>query len=193
MKPTQQIVDTRLGKLVIRAEGLEGVEHRIDLLEPQVELPPGMSVDGIAAAILSVDAESSTQGFRFRCAWDRSPASGDPESGECLDAQSWDRDGHRVSIGTEDFDALCHRLPQIGFTESCYPVSYADDGLTIRVPAIPDLASISLHFIIAWRSLPDPKDCSTWFAVDIPHAKLATANKAWVDNRLPRRESEIES
>lgn len=177
MMLTQQIVDTPLGKLVIRTEGLEGVEHRIELLEPQVELPPRMSVDGIAAAILSVDAGAFAQGFCFRCTWERSPTSGDPESGECLDAQSWDRDGHRVSIGTEDFDALCHRLPQFGFTESCYPVSYADDGLTIHVPAIPDLASISLHFIIAWRSLPDPRDCSTWFAVDIPHAKLTTASK----------------
>ena len=175
---TQQNVDTPLGRLVVRAEGLEGAEHRIELLKPSVELPPGMSVDGVVAAILIVAADSTTPAFRFGCTWEQAPTAGDPESGECLDAQSWDRDGHRVTVGTEDFDALSDRLPQIGFTESRYPVSYAHDGLTIRVPTGTAASMLSLHFVIAWRSLPDPEDCSTWFAVDIPHAKLTTANKS---------------
>ena len=176
MNTAQHTIKTPLGVLSVRVVGLDSSDCRTDLLTPTIELPPGMSVDGIVAAMIQMTPTQSASAVRCECVWDQAPASADRESGECLDAQSWDSNGHRVTVGTEDCDALCHRLPELGFTEDRYPVTYNEDGLSIVIPDVAKGSSFSLHFVIAWRSLPDPADCSTWFAVDIPHAKLEAAN-----------------
>lgn len=81
--------------------------------------------------------------------------SGDPETGECLEAQTWDRAGTRISIGTEDSDALCarargaHNLPKAWARHLClfsehperaraarYPVKYLPHGLALELPPL---------------------------------------------------------
>jgi hypothetical protein len=136
-----------------------------------------MSVSSTVAVLIHISALEPLANVRCECVWDDSPVAGDPESGECLDAQSWDSNGYRVTIGTEDFEALGRRLPFLGLTEAEYPVIYSDSGLTIVIPTVPKLTEFSLHFVIAWRSLPDPAEISTWIAVDIPHSRLEEANK----------------
>jgi hypothetical protein len=111
-----------------------------------------------------------------------SAASPYPDTGESLDAQSWDSNCHRVTVGTEDCVVLCRRLPDLGFTEARSPMTYNEDRLGILIPDVTEGSSFSLHFVIAWRSLPDPADCSTWFAVDIPHARLEAANQTTAVN-----------
>ncbi|YCM47029.1 hypothetical protein V2O64_24615 (plasmid) [Verrucomicrobiaceae bacterium 227] len=187
MSITQHTIETPLGGVTVRVLGLDSSGCSIDLLTPTIELPPGMSVDGVVAAMIQVPPTRSASAVRCECVWDQAPASADPESGECLDAQSWDSNGHRVTVGTEDCDALCHRLPELGFTEDQYPVAYSEDGLSIMIPDAAAGSSFSLHFVVAWRSLPDPADCSTWFAVDIPHAKLEAANKTSILTPDPPR------
>ena len=178
MSNIQQMIGTPLGDIQVRVTGADRVV--MDVIKPEVQLPAGMAVDSLVAVLIQISASEPLSDLRCECTWDQSPATGNPESGECLDAQSWDCDGHRVTIGTEDFELLSRRLPILGLTEAEYPDIYSDSGLAIVIPTVPRDTEFSLHFVIAWRSVPDPDDCATWFAVDIPHAKLEEANKSWV-------------
>jgi hypothetical protein len=176
MSITQHTIKTPLGVLSFRVLGLDDSDCRADLLTPTVKLPPGKSVDGVVAAVIRITPTQSTSAVRCECVWDRAPASPYPETGERLDAQSWDSNGHRVTVGTEDCEVLCGRLPDLGFTEDRYPVIYNEDRLSILIPDVTKGSSFSLHFVIAWRFLPDPAEISTWFAVQIPHSELEAAN-----------------
>jgi hypothetical protein len=173
MNSTQYTIDTPLGGLQVRAIGAS--DAVIKVIKPNIQLPPGMSVDQTVAILINLSASESLENVRAECIWDHSPGAGDPESGECLEAQSWDSNGYRVTIGTEDFEALSRRLPFLAFTEAQYPVIYSDQGLAIDIPEVPKHKEFSLHFVIAWRLLPDPAEISTWVAVDIPHSKLVEA------------------
>jgi hypothetical protein len=175
MNSSQHTIDTPLGRLQVRTIGAGDVA--INVIKPEIQLPHGMSVSSTVAVLIHISALEPLANVRCECVWDDSPVAGDPESGECLDAQSWDSNGYRVTIGTEDFEALGRRLPFLGLTEAEYPVIYSDSGLTIVIPTVPKLTEFSLHFVIAWRSLPDPAEISTWIAVDIPHSRLEEANK----------------
>ena len=176
MSQIQQTIGTPLGNIQVRTTGAAHVV--MDIIKPDIQLPAGMSVDSVVAVLIQISALESLSNVRCECSWDRSPTTGDPETGECLDAQSWDCGGHRVTIGTEDLEALTRRLPNLGITESPYPIVYSDSGLTIVIQTVPRDTEFALHFVIAWRSLPDPAECATWFAVDIPHSKLEEANKS---------------
>ncbi len=176
MSKIQQTIGTPLGDIQVRTTGADHVV--MNVVKPEIQLPAGMSVDSVVAVLIQISALESLSNVRCECTWDRSPTTGDRETGECLDAQSWDCGGHRVTIGTEDHEALTRRLPNLGITESPYPVIYSDSGLTIVIQTVPRDTEFSLHFVIAWRSLPDPAECATWVAVDIPHSKLEEANKA---------------
>ncbi|MBN8459945.1 MAG: hypothetical protein J0M04_19120 [Verrucomicrobia bacterium] len=179
-----QTIGTPLGDIQVR---VTGADHVItDVFTPTIQLPAAMSVDSVVAVLIHISAVDSLSNVRCECTWDSAPAAGDRDTGECLDAQSWDSGGYRVTIGTEDFEALSRRLPNLGLTEVEYPVVYSDSGLAILIPTVPRDTEFSVHFVIAWRSLPDPEDCTTWFAVDIPHSKLEAANKSWMSTaQLP--------
>jgi hypothetical protein len=45
-------------------------------------------------------------------------------------------------------------------------------GFEIVVPKAPAAKEISLHFIVAENSFPEPVEGSAWFAVDIEHVTL---------------------
>jgi hypothetical protein len=97
-------------------------------------------------------------------------APGNPQSGERLDAQSWEADSHVVCVGTEDFEALTFRLPNCGLRESSYPVSYHAQGIEVCLPHVREVAS--LHFAVAVNAWPEPVECSAWFAADIDHSRV---------------------
>ena len=84
----QQTIGTPLGDLHVRATGAGRVV--IDVIEPETRLPAGMSVVSVVAVLIRISTVESIQNLRCEFAWGHSPAPGDPESGECLDAQSWD-------------------------------------------------------------------------------------------------------
>ncbi len=174
MRCTQHVIHTPLGDLRIQVAGARNAV--ITVVDPEIQLPPGMSVAATVAVLIEISALEALAEIRCECAWDSSPSQGDPESGECLDAQSWEGNGYRVTIGTEDFEALSRRLPVLKLTEAQYPVIYMDRGLAIEIPRVSANIEFSVHFVVSWRALPDPHECATWFAVDIPHEKLKEAN-----------------
>jgi hypothetical protein len=97
---------------------------------------------------------------------------GSPETGEALDAQSWENDGHIVMIGTEDVAFLSRRLPSLNLSEREAPTELLSNGFRITLPKLEPKIPVSLHFIVASNPSPEPVECSTWFAVDVPHARI---------------------
>ncbi len=96
-----------------------------------------------------------------------------PESGEDLDAITWEGNNIRVSMGTQDGQKLRTR----SIKNEMMPVDFVDDlnlyGLVLcmdnelRVPlhSVRPNEVCQIHFVIAWsKSIND--DVSTWYAVD---------------------------
>jgi hypothetical protein len=171
------ILETPLGRLEFgaRAVGrqLTHADVSFRLVEVHEELPPGMAVESLSAVLVQLRPRSRLRDVRVTCRWlRRPPVSGTPESGERLEAQSWKAAGFVVMVGTEDFEALASRHPSCRITEVDNPVRYHADGIEVRLPVVPAMLLTSLHFAVAVNPLPEPAECSSWYAVDIQHGKL---------------------
>ena len=177
------VVSTKLGDLCFDLVNLRGrasrAPHRIEVfpISPQ-RLPPGGSVQSLVAVLLTVRPRVTMRRLRFRCRWVSTPAVEiDSESGERLAGQSWRGAGKLVHVGTEDLEALEHRLPGCWFDRRGRS-RYRDhdmasvDGLTTEVPYVHARTAITLHYIVAENPLPEPVEVSTWCAVDIDHDKV---------------------
>lgn len=66
-------------------------------------------------------------------------------------------------------------MPWLGLGVFEQIVRYADDSMEIQLATIPPHRDVTLHFVVAENPCPEPVPDSAWFAVDIPHSKLATA------------------
>jgi hypothetical protein len=123
------------------------VGAEILLTRPPLWLPPGMEVDGIVAAVVRTTADLPSAPLAVRCIWSSSRlwSRGAPETGENLDAVTWD-DGHtRVTVGLPDYGP---------------DTTYREDGFDVTL-----CPSGQIHFVCAWSSK-GADDISTWFAVD---------------------------
>lgn len=116
---------------------------------PLILLPPGMAIDGAAAAVWRAGLTPWPGPIIIRCVWTAgaSWSDGGPESGENLDALTWTDGSTKVSVGLPDFGGA---------------TTYRRDGFEVAVGMV---AGHQGHFVCAWG--PDsPDDVSTWFAVD---------------------------
>ena len=161
-------------------------QARVELLRASVRprLPAGMQLDGCEAAVWRYRARSDGLALTLRCGWDILPegADGGPESGQALDAQTWDVGSQSVTIGTEDSEWLAQRaarglwMPQRLESEletaDPYPVTYLSDGLQITLPDLAQGEIGQVHFVVAWAKRLHEKDASTWFAVDMPPERI---------------------
>ena len=171
------IVQTPIGRLACEAtvngRALSEPEALFSDKDFSPDLPPGMTVERAIAILVSLKPATLLHDVKVRCRWlDELPLAGDGSSGECLDAQSWIDRGKIVMVGTEDFDALQARMPHCEFLESDYPVDYQPQGFEVRIPTVPPDLATSLHFVVAMNSWPEPVECSSWYAVDVPHRIL---------------------
>ncbi|MEM9771779.1 MAG: hypothetical protein AAF889_09325 [Cyanobacteria bacterium P01_D01_bin.73] len=126
-----------------------------------------MTLDSVVSILLEVSTQDGIEGLCFECELLNSEIEGSPETGEYLDCLTWENDDWMLSIGTEDQEMLGYRLPNVEFPE--YPIEYSTSKIKLHVAKTPSKTQISFHFVIAYKALPDPENCSTWFAVDIPH------------------------
>lgn len=167
---------TTLGQLhfTARTETISGqeadIEFRIFDLEP--DLPPGMSVRRVRAVLLLAFSKTGFEGLEYSCRLE-TEIEGGPESGERLDAISWEGKHDLVVVGTEDGEAISDRMPWLEFNgDPLAFVQYQKDGLTVPFKQVPAGVRIGLHYVVAENSNPEPLECSAWYAVDIRHAKL---------------------
>lgn len=142
------------------------------LVAPHRMLPSGLSVDSTLGLVVSLRSGMPTRDFLFALRIDAISTNGSPESGECLDAQSWDLDGGIMMLGTEDGESLQSRMDWSSFSiESGCPLSYLSDGFELSVNYIPPHVELDFHFVLAYSRV-NLGDDATWFAVDVPHATM---------------------
>ena len=58
-----------------------------------------------------------------------------------------------------------------------YPVTMQNNCIAIKVAHFPKNKELTLHYVVAWNSLPEKAECSSWYAVDIPHKEIFLACK----------------
>jgi hypothetical protein len=169
-------LDTSLGQIHFSAQaeptsgGVYEVEFRVVELEPS--LPPGMSVRRVRAILLLACSHTGFERLDYGCRF-VTGIEGGPESGEHLDAQSWEGEHDVVVVGTEDGEALSGRMPWLHIQgDPLALVQYRDDGLNVPLKRIPAGVTIGLHYVVAENDNPEPLECSAWYAVDVPHEQL---------------------
>ncbi len=134
-------------------------------------LAPGMSVDFAVALIGTLSSLQPIHQFKFLLQFATAVPKGSPESGEGLDAQSFDIAQSRVMIGTEDGEAIASRLKWFQLTDSNYPIGYLANGFELAFDSIPPRTVLDFHFIIAYNAIARD-DASEWYAVGVPHPSL---------------------
>lgn len=141
-------------------------------LEPS--MPNGMSVAACYGVLLHIQAPQAATDVLFKAQiHSTAPLKHGAETGEGLEAQAWY--GHRyvLLVGTEDAEFLLARL-RGRIVVSNESFAYSASSLSVRVARVPEANSLSLHFVVAWNELPEPQDCSCWYAVDQPHGAIAS-------------------
>lgn len=132
-------------------------------------------------AVWRVQAITHLVGPTFACHWLQLPpdADGGFDSGEGLEAQTWDIGSARLSLGTEDWEYLEARAYKRQFMPSrladeldISTVRYVDDGLQIPFPPLHPGELVQVHFVVAWTEVEDPFQCDTWYAVDQDPAQI---------------------
>jgi hypothetical protein len=171
-------IETPLGSLEFLTEFSEAASrgHSLVIAPIQPMLPLGMSVAACFCVLLSVQAGDAPASVLFSAKLrPNAPVTAGAETGQGLEAQVWRSPLHVLSVGTEDAEYLRARLPG-GFAVAGDPFDYSPETLSVNIASIPSGESLSLHFVVAWNELPEPKDCSCWYAVDVSHkAAIAAA------------------
>lgn len=175
-KPSQIIqLDTRLGPLRIEANLTAGQissdSLSLESAEFQPKLPKGMSVERCRAVLVRLIHPNAQFRLQLRAALS-SEAVGKPCTGQCLEAMEWDSQGSLLIIGTEDADALHHRMPRLGVTLDLIVAEYTPRGIELRLSGTTRDVPSTFHLIIAENPSPEPVPDSAWFAVDVPHQSL---------------------
>ncbi len=131
-----------------------------------------MSVEKCIAVVFQCVLTTNISSINFSCTWINLKEKGYGCSGECLDAWEWEHNKTLVIIGTEDEECLVSRLKIKPSLAEDYPVTMDNNTINICLKDIPQNKPLSLHYVIAWNSLPEKVEPSCWYAVDIPHEKL---------------------
>ena len=169
-------LDTPLGRFYIfatyEANSQQNCSHNIKVVPFNPTLPSGMSVSGCYSAVLSLISESKISNVCFTARLNTiEPIAAGPETGEALEAQSFSTSRFIALVGTEDLNSLAARLSKnIVLPKDLF--TYKLDSFSIQIIEVPAAIKLSLHFIVAWNSLPEPQNCSCWFAVNQLHETL---------------------
>lgn len=170
---------TPIGSLEFLATTERGVTRNAYIKSCAIEpkLPNGMAVQRCVAVLFQCEPSENIEGLVFRCGWKELQEKGYGCTGEALDAWEWEHDRTLVVIGTEDNEWLSHRLRfiDVAKTANAYPVTMRDNVIEIRLSVVPPGEPVSLHYIVAWNSLPEKAESSCWFAVDVPHERVRSA------------------
>lgn len=168
-------IKTPIGTLFFSAGASEGDLSNAAITKCHVKpiIPDGMRVQECIAVLLRCTARSPLRSAVFSCEWSDFEGAGFGATGEGLDAWEWESEGVLVMVGTEDAEWLNARLKlQSEFGPDNYPITMENNKISIIVEEFPAHRELSLHFVAAWNQLPEPKACSCWYAVDMPHQRI---------------------
>lgn len=168
-------IPTPLGEVQFLAEAKLSPSSKLMLkaVRFQPALPPGRSVAACYAVLFKIFEVESPLTVRFQASLhSEATIQQSPHTGEALEALEWSDWHHLVMVGMEDCPYLQARMGSPSATEESF--TYSPGALTVHARAEPN-QPFSLHFVIAWNPLPEPKDSSCWFAVEQPHSAIELA------------------
>ena len=96
------------------------------------------------------------------------------ETGEGLEAQAWRGERYVVLVGTEDAEFLQARLRECAVVSND-SFAYSARSISVSLTVGRGTGPSSLHFVVAWNELPEPKEGSCWYAVDQQHNVIAAS------------------
>lgn len=155
--------------------GWENENFRLELMKFKLfpSIPTNMSIDECYVFVSRIFAKNDLlSSSLFSCKWKEGYkwTNHGPNSGEFIDAQTWDDNKVFVTIGTENENILSTRayknekMPSrlLEFIDEKL-VEYWISGLTIQIPNLMKGELCQLHFVISWGK----DETATWYAVDI--------------------------
>lgn len=150
-------------------------------------LPPGRSVEQCWGCVLRVWAKIDHVNLTFCCRWadEVSQLDGGGNSGEYLEAQTWDDGVTEISLGTSDEEGLFCRAgrelpsswsqsPHAADMSGLYVHGIDNRGLRIAPPPLMKDESCELYFKVAWCKYSE-ENANSWFAVD----PMGRSNSPW--------------
>jgi hypothetical protein len=178
MPITSTRLSTPLGDLEFVAE-VDGVPSALsgtlDVARMDPSLPDGMSVGDCYVVLLRVPAVEVSTSVRFAARLHPvAPVTAGAATGQGLEAQSWQNGQYKLLVGTEDVERLSGRFPAWASLPQD-PFAYSPASLAFYFPNVPPNQSLSLHFVAAWSSFPEPSDASCWYAVYQLHNAVIAA------------------
>ena len=156
-------------------------EAELLICSPSLCLPDNMYVEGCQAAVWRIVLHDKAFACDFYANWCNGFVwtDGGPNSGENLEAQTWESEEYEVSVGTQDGEMLQARavnneLMPVEFNSCINPlalVKCTKTGLVVPIEQVFTNQICQIHFVVAWA----PKkqdDVSTWYAVDVSHRNI---------------------
>lgn len=166
---------TRLlnGKAIYRWEN-NSFEAEFLSYKPTNNIPDGMAVDNCIAVAWRLRAKKTIDApVEFKCSWNKNYSWNDygANSGEYLDAQTWEDGIHYVTIGTEDGEYLSIRSKMDRMIPRSLKskdidlglVQYNELGLSVPIPSIEENETCHIQFVVSWGK----SEIATWYAVGI--------------------------
>jgi hypothetical protein len=166
----------------------EFIDAELMIIPFMPRLPDDMKIDGGYAAVWRVRCKVNEVNCSFSAEWEEGYVwdDGGAESGQYLESQAWENKDIKVSLGTEDGEALIIRSEKnyfmpVTYNENTNPytiVQYFDKGLKVPINNLRANEICQIHFVIAW-SKNIQYDTSTWYAVDVLPSDLLSAGDVW--------------
>ena len=169
-------IETPMGFLSFIVSSTEGElsNAKITSCEIKSSLPEGMSVEKSIAIIMQYTSPTPIKNIKYSCSLLELEEKGYANSGEGLEAWEWESNETTLTIGTEDDIFFNSRVKYTKQESENYSVTMENNAILIEIKKFPANTVLSLHYVIAWNSLPEKTSNSCWFAVDVPHDKLLT-------------------
>jgi hypothetical protein len=150
------------------------------ICEPDIRIPPHLKLDKVYGAVWRVKSLIN----HLKCEYysvlnpdNPLGIDGGTDSGEHLEALTWDYKEHRLTLGTQDGVKLVHRAEMNDLMPNRFKatdeisqhsiVQILENGFNVPVPELMKNELCQVHFVIAWNKCEREDDVSTWFAVDL--------------------------
>jgi hypothetical protein len=161
------------GELLLRYSHKDYIAELL-VCEPVVKIPSHMKIEKAAAAVWRLRARHDLRDCVFQAEMGPKGSDGWPNSGERLEAMTWEYGKWILTMGTEDGTVLVHRariqdmMPDHFNAEDEISqhqiVQYLPNGIAVPIPEIRKGELCQVHFMAAWNRPGEKGDAAAWFA-----------------------------
>lgn len=157
------------------------LEAELLMCKPKINLPPDLIVEDCNVGIWRLKTKGNNQSCSFIAKWEDGYkwVDGGIDSGEGLEAQTWDNENFEITLGTQDEETLISRE----YNKYMIPLKF-DTTINKEIAVIHKLNGIviqnfgllpnkihQIHFAVAWAKK-EPDNVSTWYAVDLEPTEI---------------------